>query len=329
MKKSIEVFVSTHFNSIVEASSGKIQQDDAKDLLTKAIIGGELETLDPPHCADWVANRLIPNCAYIDEVGYTKMCVDALKILHTTAGTDYGSSRQRDMGQLWADMTRGYLGELAMKMIFKSRWNVGIDLDHEAGNLSDYLPLDIHRVTHDGNPPRPPKIKISVKTTKSIGIWLDIPGDQFNHSDVHMLVKVCAGRDHLFSFFKSISVFKDKVLRKGVESGSLTETESADLFTRLPSFRPIPAYVCGFVLKDEKYSRLSYKGRAGKKNFEISGWRGPYDPKDLIEIKSNNQITGKVGFAGIGEFTEQKRYLFNTGSLLWKSSDWKSVIEKL
>lgn len=329
MKIALQKVIQDHTGDIVDASHGRIAKSDAHDLLFKAIMGGEIEAPEKSSITAWIADRLIPNCAYIDETGYAKMCVDALKILHSTAGTDYGSTRQRDMGQLWADMTRGYLGELAMKQIFEERWGVVIDLDHEVGKLADYLPLDIHRVTKRGEVPRTPNIKVSVKTTKAIGIWMDIPGIQFSHSDIHLLVKVCAGRDHLFSFFKSISVFKDKVLKKGVESGSLSESESSALFTRLPDFRPIPAYICGFAKKDGDFGPLSYKGHKGRKNFEITGWAGPFDPKDIETIKEKEGIQGKVSFSGIGEFTDQARYLFNTGSLFWKEKEWKALMDRL
>ena len=46
------------------------------------------------------------------------------------------------------------------------------------------------------------KLNISIKTSKWNGIWLDIPGNQFEHSDIHVFVKIGAGRDHLFAFFK-------------------------------------------------------------------------------------------------------------------------------
>ena len=102
-----------------------IEEDEVKKILEKAIAGGEF--VDESDLKVWLEQRFLPNCILIDEIGYAKMCVDALKILSTTAPTDYGSSRQRDMGQLWADMTRGYLGELAClkffeKMELKQRW---------------------------------------------------------------------------------------------------------------------------------------------------------------------------------------------------------------
>ena len=101
---------------------------------------------------------------------------------------------------------------------------------HEKGDLEDFLDTDIPEIKLEGQEWRNSNINLGIKTTKMRGIWLDIPGDQFNHSDYHILVKVGVGRDHLFGFFKKISVFKDKILRLGIEIGALDEDESLSLF---------------------------------------------------------------------------------------------------
>lgn len=300
---------------------------ESEKILKKAISGSEItDSFDE---RDWFEQRFKPNVVFIDEIGYTKMCVDALKILGTTAATDYGSSRQRDLGQLWADMTRGYLGEYAFQKFLKD--NLGIDskLGHELGNLSDYLPMDIHSVKEPSGEYRPPNLLISIKTTKWNGIWLDIPGDQFNHSDVHILVKVGTGRDHLFAFFKKISVFKDKVLQKGQSVGALSQEESEKVFNNLPDFKTIPAYICGFVKKDEKYTELNYSGKKGRINYKILTWNGPIFPGDLAKIKAKEKITGKIKFEGIDSFAHDRGYLFNTGNLLWKRSEWDIIKKKI
>ncbi len=299
-----------------------VEEEDAIKIIEKAQAGNEITekiTLD-----NWLSERFLKNCVLIDESGYSKMCVDALKILSMTAATDYGSSRQRDMGQLWADMTRGYLGELAFILFLKKRWNIIAELDHEKGKLEDFLPMDIHRVSD-----RAPKLKIGIKTTKWNGIWVDIPGDQFNHSDIHVLVKVGAGRDHLFSFFKNLSVFKDKVLKRGVEVGSLSQEESKELYDKLPSFNPIPAYICGFIRSTNIYPTLSYKGKKGRKNYTITEWNGPISSGDLEKIKILEEVGGKISFEGIGDFAHDSGYLFNTGNLLWKDKDWEKVCKEL
>lgn len=301
--------------------------EEAEMILGKAIIGGEIN--DDFNESDWFKNRFQPNVVFIDEEGYTRMCVDALKILGLTAATDYGSSRQRDMGQLWADMTRGYLGEHAFQMFLQQRLGIQAVLDHEKGQLQDFLPMDIHGVREPNGEYRAPRIRISIKTTKWNGIWLDIPGDQFNHSQIHVLVKVGTGRDHLFAFFKHISVFRDKVLMKGQSVGAITEKESNEIFDNLPNFKPVAAYICGFVKEDAQYNPLSYAGKLGRRNFTITSWNGPIEPGDLQKIKEHKEVPGKVTFQGIGDFAHDRGYLFNTGKLLWKPADWDYVKQRI
>jgi hypothetical protein len=320
-----------NFDSAAQAISDKLKipQADASVIIDKAFAGGEI--VNPADLEPWLTHRFFPNCVFIDEIGYAQMCVDALKILPSIAATDYGSSRQRDMGQLWADMTRGYLGEYAFKLYMKNRFGIGAKLGHEKGELAGYLPMDIHMIDRVGEPTRPPHLNIGIKAVKWNGIWFDIPGDQFNHSDVHVLVKVGAGRDHLFAFFKSLSVFKDKVLKKGEEIGSLTAAESTDLYDKLPSFAPIPAYICGFALRSTKYLSCSHVGKKGRMHYKIHAWNGPIAAGDLDLVKQKEGISGKgkIQFSGIGEFTHDSGYLFNTGNLLWKQDDWDSVFKAL
>lgn len=305
-----------------------IESVEAEKIIEKAILGGEIENED--YLSDWYNNRFVPNCVTIDENGYAKMCVDALKILNSTAATDYGGSRQRDMGQLWADMTRGYLGELAFKLFLNKYWYLDAEIGHEIGTLEEYLPMDIHTVksVKDASA-RTPKIKISIKSTKFNGIWFDIPGDQFNHSDIHALVKVGTGRDHLFAFFKSLSVFKDKVLKKGVDVGSISTEQSEELYNKLPTFKPILGYICGFVDKNTEYPPLSYKGKKGRTNYNITAWGGPIRNGDLALVKEREGVTGKIKFEGIGEFSHDNGYLFNAGSLKWTKDDWDKVVESI
>lgn len=296
---------------------------EAEMIIRKAITGGEIS--NDAGIEDWINKRFLPNLIFIDEKGYSQMCIDALKILSKTAPTDYGSSRQRDLGQLWADMTRGYLGEHAFSLFLENRWGITAKLGHEVGELKDYLPMDIHQIREPRAEYRKPRLKIGIKAIKWNGIWLDISGDQFNHSDIHVLVKVGTGRDHLFAFFKKISVFKDKILKIGQEVGSLSEKEAEDLYNDLPSFKPISAYICGFVKKNAEYSALPYTGKKGRLHYTIYSWKGSINPGDLETIKRKENISGKVKFEGIGGFAHDKGYLFNAGSLLWKEDDWNFV----
>lgn len=304
-----------------------IEHAEAELLINKAVIGGEVQNEDELN--SWLENRFLPNCVLIDEQGYAQMCIDALKILSRTAATDFGSSRQRDLGQLWADMTRGYLGEYAFKIFLKEKWNLDAELGHEVGKLTDYLPVDIHQIREPQAEYRKPRLKIGIKAVKWNGIWFDIPGDQFNHSDIHVLVKVGTARDHLFAFFKKISVFKDKILKHGQDIGCLSGEEADSLFQKLPTFRNIPAYICGFVDRGASYSPLSYTGKKGRKNYTITGWKGPVSQGDVNEIKKIENISGNVKFEGIGRFSHESGYLFNAGNLLWSQDDWRNVCERL
>ncbi|HET7673077.1 MAG TPA: hypothetical protein VFK11_01010 [Candidatus Saccharimonadales bacterium] len=325
IKALIQEYADAHSGTV------KIGSETLAGIIEKAISGKEIDENNLVDSIDkWFINRFSKRLVYIDEKGYAQMCIDALKILKTTAATDYGSSRQRDLGQLWGDMTRGYLAEYALAKFLSEKWNMEVELGHEVGELLDYLPSDIHSVKKPGEEKRNPNIQVGIKGSKWNGIWLDIPGAQFNHSDVHIFVKVGTARDHLFAYFKHISVFKDKILKKGVEVGSINDEEASVLYDNLPTFEDIPAYIVGFAIKDKKYSTLSYAGKKGRTRFIINEWNGPIFPGDSESIKHRESISGKVEFEGIGKFSHESGYLFNTGSLLWQDSDWKKyLIDKL
>ena len=296
--------------------------------MKKAESGQEFK--DDSELEIWLNERFLPNIVFISEDGYARMCIDALKILKSTAATDYGSSRQRDLGQLWGDMTRGYLAEYAFCLFLKQTWNIDAELGHEKGSLQDYLPSDIHQIQKGSEASRAPNIKIGIKGTKWNGIWFDIPGSQFDHSDVHVFVKVGTARDHLFAYFKHISVFKDKVLKKGIELGVLNQEEANSLFENLPLFQPISAHVAGFVVRDKEYKDLDYSGKKGRMHYTVESWNGEIKTGDLQRIKERENIetNGKIQFEGIGKFAHDKGYLFNVGNLLWKKEDWEKFVIK-
>jgi len=307
----------------------EIPLEDVVTILDKAVSGGET-TIENERA--WFENRLRPNTVFIDESGYSKMCVDALKTVQNIAGTDYGSSRQRDLVQKWADTTRGYLGEVGFQKLLQDKYQIESKLDHEQGDLADYLPLDIHEIKKPGESWRAPRKKVGIKATKWNGIWLDIAGAQFHHSDMHILVKVGAGQDHLVGYMKSLSVFKDKILQRGRALGHLTDAESDILYDSLPSFKPIPAYVCGFVEREDDFSSLQYTGktinhRNNSRSFEIASWKGRYYPQAKQQVMGRENVTAEIKFKQIGNFSHDDMYLFNTGNLKWSEDDWRRVIE--
>ena len=315
-----------HLIKVIEQLKNKlnVSNDDAERIIDKALSGKETDfaSLD-----QWLNERFLPNVVIISEEAYAEMCINALRILPTVAATDYGSSRQRDFGQKWADITRGYLGEYAFKAFLQQRFGIESKLGHDPGQLDDYLPMDIHQIKEPGVEWRVPRKRIGIKTTKWNGIWLDIPGAQFNHSDYHALVKLGVGQDHLFTFFKSLGIF-ESILDKGKEMRILSHDEAIRLLDDLADFEPIPAYICGFIRADAQYERLSYQGRKGKKIFTVDSWNGIYNSDDLEVIKQTENVTD-VKFNGIGSFSHNRAYLFNTGNLLWSKTDWVHMIQEI
>jgi len=82
-------------------------------------------------------------------------------------------------------------------------------------------------------------------------------------------------------------------------------------------------------LKNDSYQPLSYNGKAGRKNYKIMSWRGAIAHGDLEAIKSRENVQGTVAFEGIGNFTHDSGWLFNTGSLRWEKHDWDDLISKV
>ncbi len=303
-----------------------MSEKNAKTLIEKSLKTSEIENLNS--FDDWMTNRLIPNLVFIEKEDYAKMFYSALKIVSSTAATDYGSSRQRDFGQLWADIVRGYLGEIAF-VKFAKKFNIVVNLGHERGTLQEYLPSDISSVEIN-NKTRDAKLKVSIKTTKFNGIWLDIPGAQFKHSDVYILVKIGIQRDHLFAYFKEMSVFKDKILKYGNELGVLTNDDCLTLLNEIPAFERIPAYICGYVQSNEYLNTTpKHKGKKGRKNYTISSWEGALSDTYLETIKKNENVTGKVSFEGIGSFSHDNGYVFSTDVFHFNLDSWKQFFSRI
>ena len=62
----------------------KTDEAEASLIVDKAIAGGEIASSEG--FEDWFSNRFVPNTVFIDEDGYAKMCIDALKILKGNCG---------------------------------------------------------------------------------------------------------------------------------------------------------------------------------------------------------------------------------------------------
>lgn len=303
--------------------------DTGLKFIQKAYEASVFSSTSDAQLLEWYENRFKPNLFLLDENEYTIAAIQSLRIQFLIAGTDFGTSRQRDMGQKWSDTIRGYLGELGVKQVLKRKFNLEISLGHDPGNLEDYLPTDIHQVKKTSESIyRNPNINVSIKTTKSNGIWLDIPGEQFTHSDVYILALIGVEVNHLFSFFKHISVFKDKVLKRGLDNNCINEIEANQIYDKVPSFHKVYGYIPGIITSDTNIDRYTYEGKKGRTNYTITNWSGKYERNYLDEIK-REQSVNNVKFAGIGEFTQSNRHIFGLKSLRYSEKDWQEKLVNL
>lgn len=334
MKKAEEELIKRKAEEFSSLYDGEISAGEFSTLMKKCAECRSIEFIEESDIDNWYSNRFKPNVFKISEDTYLKAMIEALKIQFLIAGTDFGSSRQRDLGQKWSDTIRGYLGEFGTQQWFKERWDIDIDLGHEEGTLEEYLPTDIHAVkTPSDTELREPNLKVSIKSTKSNGIWLDIPGDQFHHSDIFILTKLIITTDHLFSFFKAISVFEDKILKCGLDKGYLTQEVADQIYDNIPSFKPVYGYIAGFVEYAEQYESYNYEYSIGRTNAKLYGYSGVYEGDETLrEIKrkidsiETDKTVKNCEFVGIGKFNSSKRYVFGMRNLRYTDQDWNSFV---
>ena len=284
----------------------------------------------------------------LDERDYLEVAVHALRLAPRLAATDYGRARQRDLGQLWTDTIRGFLGEKAFVKWLEQKFNIQAELDYRRGSLEEFLPSDIKKVKISGVA-RVPKLKVSIKTTKLRGIWLDVPGAQVEHSDVFVLVRVGVTKEHFVAFLKKISIIREKLLEQAKSLGIITEEEFEEIWDAVPEFTAVPAYIVGFLDKRGVWSELvktevlEVDGRiAGRKRrrIVIGRYLGYWQPDDssikrrvldLLSRKLGKQVFSipEMEFEGIGEFSRARHFIASSGLLRRKREDWEALLQEL
>jgi hypothetical protein len=262
----------------------------------------------------WFDERLMPNTIVLSIDDYKRALFRAFKLITTAdiAKTDFGSSRQRDFGQMWTDFTRGFLGEIGIEKFFNNKLNLEIELEEsEVGDVEKYLPTDIIKVK-EGEIFREVKTNISIKTSKLKSMWLDI-GTQLAHSDAFIFIKIGLTTDHLVSFMKD-NGFIDKIIEMGKELNEIQDVEETkkEIFSKVENTRALPAYISGFALKKDMEEGI-LNIHVTPKNKTIIGGIGLYD---------NKQMANKV--EGLGDISPPK-YMASIGSLRWSISDWDNM----
>lgn len=236
-----------------------IRDEDSLGKLVAQLIKGAQEGLElekatlfsPGSFQNWMKNRFTYQLVWLDKNDYSKALVRALWLAPVFAGTDFGSSRQRDMGQVWTDTARGFMGEIAVSKFLLDKFSTETKLDTRRGELTEFLPTDITQIRLSGKEWKMPNLLISIKTTKFNGRWLDVPGAQFDHSGVFVLVKIGILRQHFLAFLKAISFLRDKLFVTAKDLGELDDKNAKLLWDEIPEFEPIPAYIAGFLRKSD------------------------------------------------------------------------------
>lgn len=282
----------------------------------------------------------------LDDKDYLVAAIHALRLAPELVATDYGTARQRDLGQLWTDTIRGFLGEISFTKWLKERFGVSASLDFRKGRLEEFLPSDIKEVNG-----RAPKLNISIKTTKFRGIWLDVPYAQVKHSDIFVLVRVGVTREHFIAFLKKISVIKEKILKEALELGIVSESVLSEIWNKIPEFTRVPAYVAGFIDKREFAERLEkervlivdgkIRGK-DRKRLTINKFLGFWHPEseeyrrivlEKCQGSRSGSLSSKRGldieFEGIGGFSKTLHFIASSGILKKKKHEWEAVIKKI
>ncbi len=312
-----------------------ISVEQADKLYSSSKLGGELGKYNSAQ--EWLNERFLPNVVILTRDDYILALTQALRIAPKLAGTDFGTTRQRDLGQLWTDTARGFLGEIAFARLLNKRFGLKLEMDYSVGAVSEYLNSDVKSITDKEGVSYELKYNISIKTTKFNGIWLDIPGAQISHSNVFFLIKLGIEREHFVSFLKDISFVKDKLLPQAILLGAINQKEADELWESLPIFRNIACYVCGFIDDDSvaKYNNvpcgfreLFTREKVSKDKFEVSeyiGWIRKGKPDNLPA-----QLEGKSEFTSIGNFTASNdHFISNIGLLKNSESDWRTFLSKV
>jgi len=326
---------------IAEILSKKIAHPEtslalARQLWRGAVSGLEFDKANPRSFESWLKERVKSRLVWLGREDYARALVRALWLAPRFAATDFGGARQRDFAQVWTDTARGFLGEIAFQKFLGDRFGVKVRLDARRGALEEFLPSDVKVVDSAGRL-RDAKTKISVKTTKFNGRWLDLPGAQFDHSDVFVLVKIGISRLHFSAFLKDISFLRDKLFAWAKDLGELNEEQANELWEETPDFTPIPAYIAGYVKKEglampihrigcrkkgRKHERLAIAHGVGL--FSLSNVRQHpevkrIDPKGTLPVVVEPMI----------ELSEAKHFLANSGALEWTEEAWRNLVKKL
>ena len=316
----------------------KIKDNNSVQRLASQVWRGAYEGLElEVPLGEWLEKRFKYQFVWLEKEDYLKALVRALWLAPVFAGTDFGGARQRDMAQVWTDTARGFLGEIALSKFLSEKFGVEAKLETRRGKLTEFLPTDISQIRVSGESWRQPSLRISIKTTKFGGRWLDLPGAQFKHSDVFVLVKIGILRQHFLAFLKAISFLREKLFTLAEKLGELSGEDAERLWNEIPEFSPIPAYIAGFLLKSDvktPVDMVNVKLRGKKfKRIVITHGVGLFSPENVRRIEQIQKIDPSgilpIEVEPIIASLTKEHFLAHSGSLKYGEENWRKLIDKI
>ncbi len=334
------------FNQQVQIISERLRlhlDAESAKLLSEQLLRGVEGGSELNNFNNWLENRFLPQLIWLDEDDYTRAITRALPQALKMTASDFGSTRQRDLGQLWTDTARGFMGEIAVKKFLEEKFDTIIEPDISTDKaIDEYISTDIKSVSKilgTNIDSRPPKQKISIKTGKFNSRWLDeYSAKKAQAIDAFIFVRIGTGRDHFIAFLKTISFLGTKLFPEAERLGELNAETKKSLWDSIPSFQHIPAYVTGFLLRKKLNLPIhSIKAKlSGKKNKKIAILEGVGEfslntlcqHPQIVSIDPNGQL--KIVIDGLDREIDNNPHFFaNTGSLEWGVNSWHSLIISL
>ncbi|WP_247216555.1 hypothetical protein [Synechococcus sp. C9] len=345
MNKNEQEIFKFRVNQIKEYLARQISVDNAVELAKQIVTGAEGgNEFGKNNFDSWLSDRFIPQLVWLSSDDYTRGITRALPQALRFTGSDFGSAKQRDFGQLWMDTTRGLLGEIAVQKFFKDKLNTEIELDTSIDqNLDDYITTDIKFVKESSGAYRNARINTSIKTGKFNARWLDeYSATKINKIDVFIFVRLGMPKEHFIAYLKNISFLRDKLIPRAIEIGEITNELSLGLWNAIPNFELIPAYVVGFLAKQNLQQpihsiTLEIKGKPDYQRGDTTKDTRKIYIKKGIGIFTKNNVCARPEFqqlnvpdslpiliAGIEKQIDNKEHFYaNTGSFDYGMEKWQ------
>lgn len=345
-RKETEIF-DERVNAVANVLGQQISAINAVELAKQIVRGADGGSEFDGGFENWLETRFLTQITWLSSDDYARGITRALPQALIFAGSDFGSSKQRDLGQLWTDTARGLLGEIAVQRFFAEKFGIKIEQDTSLDlGIKDYITTDIKRVQEPSGEYRQTKINTSIKTGKFNARWLDEYSTPKNSNiDAFIFVRLGTPKEHFVSYLKDISFLKTKLFPKAIELGELTADSSSQLWDKIPKFEPIPAYISGFLLaKDlsspihsvtaERAGSENYRGTRDTRKIYIKKGVGVFTKNNLYAIPEFLEIDPeqklKIIISGINNEIDNKEHFYaNTGAFDYGIDSWRRFIASL